>query len=159
MMKINNLPAAFARVHLPSKVALVVTEKPDGSYNLITLEWFMRTSIAPPMFAISIGHSRFSHECLQYKGFFNLVFPSPELKPLLSLAGSQSGRDIDKFTAGAVQSIPGKLCKLPVLSEAVANFECEVVSQVRSGDHTIFVGEVKYSWSDEGRMLLYYHEK
>ncbi|MCB5267689.1 MAG: flavin reductase, partial [Candidatus Cloacimonetes bacterium] len=65
MMQKSNLPEAYAKAHLPSKVSLAVTQKPDGNYNLITLEWFMRTSIQPPMFAISIGHSRYSHECLQ----------------------------------------------------------------------------------------------
>ncbi|MCB5287816.1 MAG: flavin reductase family protein [Candidatus Cloacimonetes bacterium] len=156
MMQLHNLPEAYAKVHLPSKVALAVTGKPDGNYNLITLEWFMRTSIAPPMFAISVGHSRYSHDCLQDVRFFNLVFPSAGQKSLLSLAGSQSGRDIDKFSAGKVLSLPGKLHKLPVLKDAAAVFECEVVSQVKSGDHTIFVGEVKYSWSNPEAEFFYY---
>ncbi|MCB5272394.1 MAG: flavin reductase family protein [Candidatus Cloacimonetes bacterium] len=156
MMQIHSLPEAYARIHLPSKVALAVTQKPDGNYNLITIEWFMRTSIAPPMFAISIGHSRYSHDCLQDVRYFNLVFPSQGQKDLLSLAGSQSGRDIDKFSAGKVSSMPGKLQKLPVLKDAAAVFECEVVTQVKSGDHTIFVGEVKYSWSDPEAEYFYY---
>lgn len=156
MMQLHNLPEAYAKVHLPSKVALAVTQKPDGNYNLITLEWFMRTSIAPPMFAISIGHSRYSHDCLQDVRYFNLVFPSRAQKDLLSLAGSQSGRDIDKFSAGKVSSIPGKLHKLPILKDAAAVFECEVVTQVKSGDHTIFVGEVKYSWSNAEEKVFYY---
>jgi flavin reductase (DIM6/NTAB) family NADH-FMN oxidoreductase RutF len=157
MMKQSNLPEAYAMAHLPSKVCLAVTQKPDGNFNLITLEWFMRTSIQPPMFAISVGHSRYSHECLQDVRYFNLVFPSPSLKSLLSLSGSQSGRDIDKFTAGEVNWFPGKLHKLPILSDAIACFECEIVTQVKSGDHTIFVGEVKYSWKDEEKELFYYH--
>ena len=46
----------------------------------------------------------------------------------------------------------GKLTDIPLLADAVANFECKTITQVRSGDHTIFVGEVKYSWQnqDEG---------
>ncbi|MCB5252367.1 MAG: flavin reductase family protein [Candidatus Cloacimonetes bacterium] len=156
MMQLHNLPEAYAKVHLPSKVALAVTQKPDGNYNLITIEWFMRTSIAPPMFAISIGHSRYSHDCLQDVRYFNLVFPSRDQKDLLSLAGSQSGRDIDKFSAGKVAFIPGKLHKLPILKDAAAVFECEVVTQVNSGDHTIFVGEVKYSWSNAEGEVFYY---
>ncbi|MCK9178892.1 MAG: flavin reductase family protein [Candidatus Cloacimonadaceae bacterium] len=155
-MQLHNLPEAYAKVHLPSKVALAVTQKPDGNYNLITIEWFMRTSIAPPMFAISIGHSRYSHDCLQDVRYFNLVFPSRDQKDLLSLAGSQSGRDIDKFSAGKVAFIPGKLHKLPILKDAAAVFECEVVTQVNSGDHTIFVGEVKYSWSNAEGEVFYY---
>ncbi len=159
MMKQCDLPAAYGQVHLPAKVALAVTQKVDGNYNLITIEWFMRTSIQPPMFAISIGHTRFSHDCLELNRYFNLVFPSPELKPLLTLCGSNSGRDIDKFTAGDVKFFPGKLHKLPILSEALVNFECEVVSQVRSGDHTIYIGEVAYSWLDTEKQLFFYQDK
>lgn len=156
MMKQYTLPEAYAKAHLPSKVTLAVTQKPDGNFNLITLEWFMRTSIQPPMFAISVGHSRYSHDCLQDVRFFTLVFPSAEQKALLTLAGSKSGRDIDKFTAGDVKHFPGKLHKLPILSDATACFECEVVTQVKSGDHTIFVGEVKYSWKNDEKQLFYY---
>ncbi|MDD2228080.1 MAG: flavin reductase family protein [Candidatus Cloacimonetes bacterium] len=159
MMQISDLPAAYASVHLPAKVALAVTQKPDNNFNLITIEWFMRTSIQPPMFAISIGLSRYSHDCLEGKRYFNLVFPTPEMKDLLSLCGSKSGRDIDKFTAGKVKYIPGKLHKLPILTAALANFECEVVSQVRSGDHTIYIGQVHYSWLDTDKELFFYPEK
>lgn len=156
MMQLTDLPKSYARVHLPAKVALAVTQKPDGNFNLITIEWFMRTSIQPPMFAISIGASRYSHDCLEANRYFNLVFPSLEIKPLLSLCGSNSGRDMDKFSAGDVKFIAGKLHKLPILTQAVANFECEVVSQVRSGDHTIYIGQVQYSWQDEERELFFY---
>lgn len=146
-------------IHLPAKVVLAVTEKPQGGYNLITLEWFMRTSIQPPMFAISIGHSRFTHDCLETNRYFNLVFPALDQKQLLSLCGSTSGRDIDKFEEGKVSSFAGKLNKLPVLKDAVANLECEIVSQVRSGDHTIYVGQVHYSWRDKDKELFYYTNK
>ena len=156
MLKLQSLAETYAAVHLPSRVVLAITEKPDGSFNLITLEWFMRTSIQPPMFAISIGHSRYSYECLQDKRWFNLIFPSPQLRDLLNLAGSHSGRDIDKFTAGKVEYFPGKFRQLPILKHATAALECEVVSQIKSGDHTIFIGEVKYSWKDEDQELYYF---
>lgn len=155
-MKQTDLTEAYGLAHLPAKVALAVTQKPAGGYNLITLEWFMRTSIQPPMFAISIGHTRYSYECLQENRYFNLIFPSLEMKPLCAMAGSSSGRDINKFEKGGVSFIQGKYQKLPVLTDAVAVFECEVTTQVRSGDHTIFVGEVKYSWADPSRKLLVY---
>lgn len=155
-MKVQSLPEAYAKVHIPSKVALAVTQKPDGNFNLITLEWIMRTSISPPMFAISIGHTRYSHDCLQDNRYFNLVFPSIKNKDLLALSGSQSGRDIDKFSAGKVEYIAGRLQKYPVITSAVACFECEVVTQVKSGDHTIFVGEVKYSWLNPDEEFFFY---
>lgn len=155
-MKITDLANVYSKVHLPAKVVLAVTQKPEGGYNLITLEWFMRTSIQPPMFAISIGHTRYSYDCLESFRYFNLVFPSAEMKALMSFAGSTSGRDTDKMAHPMATNIPGKLNKLPVLTDAVANFECEVVTQVRSGDHTIYVGEVRYCWEGDGKELMVY---
>jgi len=159
MIKQIDFSEAYSHIHLPAKLALAVTEKPLGGYNLITIEWFMRTSIQPPMFAISVGHSRFTIDCLETNRFFNLVFPSTELHPLCTLAGSNSGREMDKFDEGKVEFFPGKLHKLPVLKESVVTFECEVVTQVKSGDHTIYVGQVRYAWYNEEKELYYFIKK
>ncbi len=148
----------FAKVSMatkhPAKVALAIVKDKNNKYNMITLEWFMRTSIKPPMFAISIGHTRYSHECLQNFRFFNLCLPSKEMAEVSMICGSQSGRDIDKFEETGVEWFAGRLAKLPILKQAKANFECKIITQVRSGDHTIFVGEVKYSWLDEEKEVL-----
>jgi len=158
MITQTDFSQAYAQVHLPAKVARAVTEKPGGGYNLITLEWFMRTSIQPAMFAISIGHSRYTLECLEKNRFFNLVFPGEELHPLCNLAGSTTGREIDKFAEGKVECFPGKLHKIPVLKESIVTFECEVITQVRSGDHNIYVGQVHYSWLNDEKQLYYFNK-
>jgi flavin reductase (DIM6/NTAB) family NADH-FMN oxidoreductase RutF len=93
---------------------------------------------------------------LEATRFFNLVFPSEDLHPLCKLAGSNSGREMDKFVEGKVDFFPGKLHKLPVLKESVVTFECEVVTQVNSGDHTIYVGQVHYSWWNDEIQLYYF---
>ena len=138
----------------PAKVAIAVVKCNQNKFNLITIEWFMRTSIKPPMFAISIGHSRFSFECLQKYRFFNLCFPSKELVEETLLYGTKSGRDINKLEVTGLDWFKGKLAQLPVLKESVANFECEITTQVKSGDHTIFVGEVKHCWLNEEKEVL-----
>ncbi len=135
-------------------VTMAIMETPEGKHNLITLEWFMRTSINPPMLAISIGHTRYSYECLQNTKSFNLCYPSTEMIEAVKICGSKSGRDIDKLKEINEPYFPGRYRKVPILKNAVANFECELVSQVRSGDHTIFVGEVKYAWLGDEKKLL-----
>jgi len=159
MIEQTDFSKAYPLIHLPAKVTLIVTEKPVGGYNIMTAEWYMRTSIQPPMFAISIGHSRFTKDCLETVRFFNLVFPGKELHALCNLAGSNSGREMDKFTEGNVEYLPGKLHKLPVLKQSIVTFECEVVTQVKSGDHTIYVGQVHYSWMNQEKELYYYEAK
>lgn len=147
----------FTKVHAackhPARVAIAVVKDKNDKFNMITLEWFMRTSIKPPMFAISIGHTRYSYECLQEFRFFNLCLPSKEMVDVSKISGSLSGRDIDKFEKTGVEWFAGRLAKLPVLKEAIANFECKIITQVKSGDHTIFVGEVKHSWLDEEKEI------
>jgi len=138
----------------PAIVTMAVVKDKENKYNLITLEWFMRTSIKPVMFAISIGHTRYSYECLQENRFFNLCFPSSEMTNITILSGSKSGRDIDKLKVSGEDWFKGRLAQYPVLKNSAANFECEIVTQVRSGDHTIFVGEVKYSWVNRDKKVL-----
>ncbi|MCK4957027.1 MAG: flavin reductase family protein [Candidatus Cloacimonetes bacterium] len=138
----------------PQKCVVAVVKDSNDKYNMITLEWFMRTSIEPPMFAISIAHSRYSYECLQKNRFFNLVFLSKEQQKTALVSGSKSGRDIDKFAQTGEQYFAGRLAKYPILKEAVANFECKVITQVKSGDHTIYVGEIKHSWLNSDKDVL-----
>ena len=142
----------------PAKVAIVVVKCSEDKFNLITIGWFMRTSLKPPMFAISIGHNRFSYECLLKSRFFNLCFPSKELAKETLLCGTKSGRDINKLEVTGLDWFKGKLAQLPILQDAVANFECEITTQVKSGDHTIFVGEVKHSWLNEDKKVLIHKE-
>ncbi len=138
----------------PAKVVVAIGKDQNGKFNPITLEWFMRTSIEPLMFAISIGHTRYSHECLQQNRFFNLCFPSRQMIEAVKLWGSKSGRDLDKLAAAGHEWFTGRLAKYPILRDAKATFECEVVTQVKSGDHTIFVGEVKHAWLDERKEVV-----
>lgn len=135
---------AYSGVKHPARVTMAIVQDEAGEFNTITLEWFMRTSIQPPMFAISIGHTRYSHECLQKQRYFNLCFPSPAQVPLTILSGSASGRNTRKLAD--IPWFKGRLAGYPIIKDSAAVFECVVTSQVRSGDHTIFVGEVKYAW-------------
>lgn len=45
---------------------------------------------------------------------------------------------------------------VPLLSEALAHLECEVVEQVRGGSHTIFMGRVVSAGAGDGQPLAYY---
>ena len=49
----------------------------------------------------------------------------------------------------------GKL-GVPMLSEALAHIECEVVEQVVGGTHTVFMGKVVSAEANAGQPLTYY---
>ncbi|MCD4650445.1 MAG: flavin reductase family protein [Candidatus Cloacimonetes bacterium] len=149
-----NADEVWQAIKHPAKVAIAIMATPDDKYNPIVLEWFTRTSSEPFMFAISIGHTRYSYECMQETSAFNLVFPTPAQKELVLLAGTQSGRETDKLQSSGVAWFKGRYTGLPVISDAAATFECELVTQIRSGDHTIYVGQVKYAWLNDGAKVI-----
>ena len=145
--------SAVKRMSRPSRLALVVSQSVDGRANIITLVWFMRTSKEPPMFAISIGITRYSHKLLSKSRKFVLAIPSIKMAKQVLQCGTTSGEDIDKIKKFNIKVKRGKLSDIPILLDAVANFECKTITQIRSGDHTIFIGEVKYSWQNENENL------
>ena len=152
-MRQCNYANAVKRMNRPSRLALAVSKPKDGPANIITLGWFMRTSIKPPMFAISVGLTRYSHEILSENRNFVLAIPSVNMAEQTMQCGLRSGRDVNKIKEFNIKTNRGKLTSIPILTEAVANCECKTITQVRSGDHTIFVGEVKYSWQNDDENL------
>jgi flavin reductase (DIM6/NTAB) family NADH-FMN oxidoreductase RutF len=66
------------------------------------------------------------------------------------------GRDTDKFAEFDCKTEHAKAIDSLLLSDAVANFECTLESQMPAGDHIIFVGEVVSSHiNTESKKRLY----
>lgn len=126
----------------PERTVLAVSTDLMGRANLIALGWNMPTSHSPPIAAISIGITRYSHKLIHETKEFVLVFPSFEMKNQVMYCGTYSGRNVDKFQKTGLTPVPAKYVKPPLVKEAVVNMECRVVGELRTGDHTLFAGEI-----------------
>jgi len=133
----------------PEQIVLAVSVDDKDQPDVITLGWAMPTSGRPPMLAISVGHTRYSHELIEKGGEFVLAFPSIQLAEACMVCGSTSGRDTDKLKAANLRTEPARVVRPPLLQGCLANFECKVRGKLVSGDHTIFVGEVLAAHVDE----------
>ena len=91
---------------------VLVTVKAEKKVNIITLGWFMCTSIEPPMIAISIGHSRFSHDLILKEKEFGVSFVAHEMEKDMLFCGTHSGRDVDKFKETGLRPFPSKVSSL-----------------------------------------------
>ncbi|NOZ20345.1 MAG: flavin reductase family protein [Planctomycetes bacterium] len=139
----------------PEQIGLAVTVDAEGTANVIALGWVMPTSGSPPMVAISIGHGRYSHELIQQCKEFVLAFPNEDQGREMLFCGTKSGRDVNKEKESGFEFVPAKKVKPPLLTGAVANLECRLVSQHETGDHTIFVGQILTAHIEEGKGRLY----
>jgi flavin reductase (DIM6/NTAB) family NADH-FMN oxidoreductase RutF len=132
-----------AELGSPYPYTLVVTLDREAKPNAMGMVWWTLTSLEPLMIAISVGHSRYTHECLE-EGCkeFVLCFPSEEQAKAAWICGTKSGRDMDKFAKAGLIATPSKVVRPPIIERSTVAYECKVVGQMECGDHTLYNGEV-----------------
>jgi flavin reductase (DIM6/NTAB) family NADH-FMN oxidoreductase RutF len=123
-------------------VAIAIARDRQGKFNPITLCWFMRVSLRPPLLAIAVGKTRYSLEAIRLSKAFVLALPSAAMARDALYFGTHSGRDADKLKACATPTQPATAIDGVLLADAVANYECRLVGETDAGDHVIFTGEV-----------------
>ena len=126
----------------PYPYTLAVTLDKRERPNIIGLSWWMFTSWQPLMIAISVGHQRYSHECLELHREFVLCFPSEGQEKDAWLCGIKSGKKIDKFQETSFKPVHSKFVKPPIIDGVTVAYENKIVDQIKTGDHTIFIAEV-----------------
>jgi len=126
----------------PEQVVIAVAKDKKGKANPITLGWTMIVSGSPPMMAIAVAKTHYSIKAITHSKCFTIAFPSSEMADAALFFGSKSGRDTDKFAEFDCKTEPAEFIDSVLLTDAVANFECTLESQMPAGDHIIFVGKV-----------------
>lgn len=150
MAKIDVEAGLVSRLFAPRLTVLVTSINREGRANIITLSWAMPTSFDPPLVAISIGVRRYSHELIEGCREFVVNIPPQDILEKVQLCGSRSGRTVDKFAEAGLTELASRRVKPPGIKECVAHLECKLVDKLRTGDHTIFIGEVVAASVDEG---------
>ena len=126
----------------PEQVVIVLAKEKSGRINPITLGWTMLTSHIPPMMAFSVGVTRYSLKVLRRAKECVIAFPSELQAGETLLFGTKSGRDTNKLELSGVSTIPANEVDCVLLDDAVANFECRLTGEFKTGDHVIFAGEI-----------------
>lgn len=103
----------------------------------MTVNAFSSVSLDPPMLLVCIGKSARSHGLLADVATFGVSILD-ESQRAVSDACARSDRS--EGLAGV--SFRGARRGTPVLDDALAQIECEIVHRYDGGDHTILVGQV-----------------
>jgi len=140
----------------PEQVVIAIAKDRNGKANPITLGWTMIVSGDPPMMAIAVAKKHYSVEAITHSECFTIAFPSSEMSKAALFFGSKSGRKVDKFAEFECETQKAEEIDSVLLSDAVANFECTLDSQVPAGDHIVFIGTVVCShMNTEAKKRLY----
>ena len=126
----------------PEWIVLLVSRNDAGQPNVMPAGWAMICSGSPVLVAVAVAYTRYTYQCITQTEEFVFAWAGEDQADLVEQTGSTSGRDIAKFDEFSIPCKDGVQTNLPLLVQAAANLECELVHTYESGDHVIFVGEV-----------------
>ena len=107
--------------------------------DAFTAAWIMQASFDPLILAVSINPANASYELLHATGSFTVNVLKQGQLELARRLGTRSGRNEDKLAG--IRARPGRLGS-PILEDALAYFECELMGRTRAGDHELVLGRV-----------------
>lgn len=134
----------------------VITVKDGERINGMTAAWAMKASFKPPLVAVSIGKTRYSHGLIRNAGSFALNVLSVGQVEVGRRFGFKSGRNTDKFEGLKYDTAR---TGAPILGGVAAWLDCTLYGECDAGDHTIFLGEVLEAAHFEGVEPLLFKRK
>ena len=117
----------------------VLTAENDGEVAAATVNWVTQTAFAPPLVVVGVKTDSGAYGISKAAGNFalNMLGKGQQglafgfFKPATRDGNTVSGEPFHAGSSGA-----------PILDNAIASVECQIVDIIEQGDHHIFVGEV-----------------
>jgi len=129
-----------------ANTALIVSMRPDGEKNVMALDWKEMEEIdGDPVIRAQVAYSRYTYTLLtEGLNEFTINVPSGKISNAVSVAGSYSGKNIDKFEKAGLETIPGEETKVPTLKDCILNYECRIIDTSKSNlsSHHYFYGKI-----------------
>jgi flavin reductase (DIM6/NTAB) family NADH-FMN oxidoreductase RutF/DNA-binding GntR family transcriptional regulator len=139
--------------HLTSGVCVVTTSVDEKRYGM-TASSVTSLSVDPPIMLVCVNQAAPMAIQVSVSGFFAINVLSDRGTQLATQFATPSE---DKFR-GVITSVG--INGVPILEEALAHLECEVIEEVIGGSHIIFLGRViRAKAAQHGEPLTYFRGK
>ena len=109
--------------------AALVTAKADGEVNPMTIGWgTLGVQWGKPIFIVFVRQSRHTKTLLDKNGEFTINVPMGDIdKNILSVCGTKSGRNMDKFAELGLTEEAPEMISVPAIKELPLTLECKVI--------------------------------
>ncbi len=141
MQKTATIDEAWGRKY-PEQVVLAITKNAKGRVNLMAIGWVCVVSDEPPMFLIGIDDHAYTLELIRQNKEFVIAYPSSAMAKETLYVGTTHGHHEDKGAKSGLKFVPAQKVSVPLLTDAVANFECRLVTEYRPGNCPLIVSEI-----------------
>ena len=128
MKEMNYLDVMGYATEKMSKGGVFLTV-PGDTPNTMTIGWgWIGYCWKKPVFTVVVRPQRHTYEMIKKAGCFTVSVPTGDpLAKQLAMAGTQSGRDIDKFSGHGITAAPAQQVDAPIVAECGLHFECRTL--------------------------------
>jgi flavin reductase (DIM6/NTAB) family NADH-FMN oxidoreductase RutF len=141
----------------PEIVVNVVTKSKENVVDITPIGWAMLGSSNPRTWAIGIAKKHYSHKAILDTKEFTVCIPHFKQKEDVIFCGKNSAWTIDKLKNVDLKFLPAEKVSTPLIKDSLACYECKLIDQMPTSDHTIFLGEIMASYvsgENEGMINL-----
>lgn len=156
-----------SEIHYEQYASQFLTQLPRGAFltvkagekiNTMTIGWGSIGYIwQKPIMMVMVRQSRYTYQLMEEAVDFSVSLPvQGELKQNLAIAGSKSGRDIDKFKECKLTAKNGRKIASPVIGECNLVYECRpVFKQIMEADQLSPDIREKFYASNDMHVIYY----
>lgn len=129
----------------------VVTVAHHGVFHGSTVASFCSLSLDPPLVLVCLANGATTGTLIEQAGTFGVN--------ILGDGGAELSRHFASRQPHKFATVAHRIgdTGVPLLTDAIAALECQVVDQAPGGDHSIFIGRVvAASANDAGQPLVYF---
>ncbi|MDQ0513227.1 flavin reductase family protein [Ancylobacter amanitiformis] len=138
---------------LAAGVTIITAGREDGRRGL-TATAVCSVSADPPTLLVCVNRSAEGHAAIRESGAFCVNVIAAEHQCLAErFAGRDGARGAERFEHGEWRALA---TGAPVLADAVAAFDCQVIQAIDAGTHTVFLGAVTATTVSPQRAALLY---
>ena len=131
----------------------IVTTMHDGKRHGLTATAVTSLSVDPPQILVCVNRRAGAHDLIHAGERFCVNVLAQRHRPLAARFANHAVNEHERFRFGKWTTL---LTGAPVLEDALASFDCEVLERVISSSHTIYIGRVVgVRARTSGRPLLY----
>lgn len=128
-------------LHKVSYGIYIVSSKAGNKLNGQIVNTVFQITAEPPQMGISVNKQNLTHQYIENSKIFSIAILSKHTPPkFIGQFGFRTGRELDKFKG--VNYKIGKTGAPLILENTIGYIECEVVSSLDCGTHTMFIGRV-----------------
>jgi flavin reductase (DIM6/NTAB) family NADH-FMN oxidoreductase RutF len=133
----------------------IVSSLHAGKRHGMTVSSFTSISLDPPLVLVSLAKEARTHDLVQRSGIFGVTMLNVGQEDISDRFAGRTTEDQDRFADLEIFRLE---TGAPFLTGGLSFLDCNVISTLDIGDHTLFIGEViAMQVNHKGEPLIYHN--